>query len=552
MTRIAIDTPAKSKSGIKKTDGMEFKKFLLNTETNYSRKNSGKQLHITEMLEKIKEAFKLLCKTKDSIKNVDDTTSELLKLPFPRLLKLIADNSNSDFSFTLRDLSILQENHNKLQQFIDSEKIQQDTVNNFISRLEAKTISNKMNLSIGNINIDKLAEIDAMVLKKLKALDKEKIAVNKLNTIDGFEDKSSEEIFNKLLNELEKLKTGTEKNIGQLLSTNSETNSYREELLHTVQLLSDNKNTKTGNVTVNNSVNDFYNSSEKQANQIGKTNDISNIVDDKVISNKDKIKITVNANTDGKKNPGQDNLNNDVIKADKNIFNFKVNNKANISEELKGSSENSYNKLSRNSDSGQKGENSNFNGNQARDNFLINEAFLEKRNMDATISDRELKNHSVIKQIRENIEINKLTNSNKIVLKLEPEFLGKISVKMLVEAGELTAKFMVENSYVKTYLENHLSGLENNLVAKGLNVSNISIETENNSFEFGEQAGQGSWSEEKQGLADERKKQFYYNAHMAGSSVDGDGDETNDVLEKMGRNNWYMKNYIYQRFNYLV
>ncbi len=80
--------------------------------------------------------------------------------------------------------------------------------------------------------------------------------------------------------------------------------------------------------------------------------------------------------------------------------------------------------------------------------------------------------------------INELSNSIKnsdkkeIVIKLEPENLGKINVSIEVDKNAVSAKIHVENDLVKQILKNNVDVLQNALLESGLSVKNYSVTTD--------------------------------------------------------------------------
>lgn len=80
--------------------------------------------------------------------------------------------------------------------------------------------------------------------------------------------------------------------------------------------------------------------------------------------------------------------------------------------------------------------------------------------------------------------INELSNSIKnsdkkeIVIKLEPENLGKINVSIEIDKNAVSAKIHVENDLVKQILKNNVDVLQNALLESGLSVKNYSVTTD--------------------------------------------------------------------------
>jgi len=90
-----------------------------------------------------------------------------------------------------------------------------------------------------------------------------------------------------------------------------------------------------------------------------------------------------------------------------------------------------------------------------------------------------IKENDVLKQVKDKINIKNLNNKNQVEIKLKPESLGKLKIRLSVESNKLIGKILVENHQVQNYLENNLLDLKNNLVSKGLQVDQFSIESDN-------------------------------------------------------------------------
>ncbi len=91
---------------------------------------------------------------------------------------------------------------------------------------------------------------------------------------------------------------------------------------------------------------------------------------------------------------------------------------------------------------------------------------------------------NIFKQINEQVKLANRPGKKEMEIKLEPDFLGKIKIKLEVEGGKLNARFLVENNFVKHHLENNLNTLKVNLVKQGFNTDQINVETDNNSSGF--------------------------------------------------------------------
>ncbi len=83
---------------------------------------------------------------------------------------------------------------------------------------------------------------------------------------------------------------------------------------------------------------------------------------------------------------------------------------------------------------------------------------------------------SAVDQIVESFTLLQGQERDTMVLELEPEFLGKIGMEISVESGEVLAHLVVEDSAVRSELENNLGVLHRNLVREGFEVDQITLE----------------------------------------------------------------------------
>lgn len=74
------------------------------------------------------------------------------------------------------------------------------------------------------------------------------------------------------------------------------------------------------------------------------------------------------------------------------------------------------------------------------------------------------------------------TNSE-MIMQLDPENLGKVTLKIAVERGNVTATFIAENQQVKALIESNTSSLREMLQEKGMNISAINVSVNQHSGE---------------------------------------------------------------------
>ncbi|CFX65060.1 Flagellar hook-length control protein-like, C-terminal [Syntrophomonas zehnderi OL-4] len=104
----------------------------------------------------------------------------------------------------------------------------------------------------------------------------------------------------------------------------------------------------------------------------------------------------------------------------------------------------------------------------------------------------------LIEQIVKKVEmVNKAFNTE-MKIQLKPEFLGRMVIKIAVEEGIVTARFITESHQVKHLLENNLGALRQNLESQGLRVdrTEVNVQLPNGGAFQGDDSGrQQMWQE---------------------------------------------------------
>lgn len=85
----------------------------------------------------------------------------------------------------------------------------------------------------------------------------------------------------------------------------------------------------------------------------------------------------------------------------------------------------------------------------------------------------------VIKQVSEKIDVNLLEDKSEMIIKLKPDHLGKVTVEIAVENGNITAKFLAESQKVKEILEASMQDLKDHLANQGMVVQDLSVSVGN-------------------------------------------------------------------------
>lgn len=85
----------------------------------------------------------------------------------------------------------------------------------------------------------------------------------------------------------------------------------------------------------------------------------------------------------------------------------------------------------------------------------------------------------VIKQISEKVDVNLFEDKSEMIIKLKPDHLGKVTVEIAVENGNVTAKFLAESERVKEILESNMQDLKDHLAKQGMVVQDLSVSVGN-------------------------------------------------------------------------
>lgn len=101
----------------------------------------------------------------------------------------------------------------------------------------------------------------------------------------------------------------------------------------------------------------------------------------------------------------------------------------------------------------------------------------------------------VINQIVKKAEILMTDAKQEMRMQLEPENLGKLTLKLAVEKGLITAKFVAESYEVKQVIESNFNELKDMLQEKGLEVQNFSVSVGQENKEFGNGDAFQQWKE---------------------------------------------------------
>ena len=83
--------------------------------------------------------------------------------------------------------------------------------------------------------------------------------------------------------------------------------------------------------------------------------------------------------------------------------------------------------------------------------------------------------YNVTMQIIEQMRINTKQQSTEMIIKLRPEHLGNITLKIAMEQGVVNATFHTANSEVGAVIESALAQLRQELSSQGIKVANLDV-----------------------------------------------------------------------------
>lgn len=113
----------------------------------------------------------------------------------------------------------------------------------------------------------------------------------------------------------------------------------------------------------------------------------------------------------------------------------------------------------------------------------------------------EVDTSDFMEQIVRKAELMVKQNSSQVKIELQPEFLGKLTIKVVMEEGAVTAKFITDNHQVKQMLESNINLLKQSLEAQGMRVERTEVNVQLNNgglFDGSEGNRQWMWNQQNQ------------------------------------------------------
>lgn len=125
--------------------------------------------------------------------------------------------------------------------------------------------------------------------------------------------------------------------------------------------------------------------------------------------------------------------------------------------------------------------------------------------------------NDIIDQIVKKAELMVKQNASEMKIQLKPEFLGKMLVKVMVEDGVVTTRFVTENQHVKQVLESNLNTLRQSLESNGIKVekAEVSVQLYNDGNFNNSGGGHNMWQQPKDSNSNYNQQSWSYQDDLA-------------------------------------
>jgi len=112
---------------------------------------------------------------------------------------------------------------------------------------------------------------------------------------------------------------------------------------------------------------------------------------------------------------------------------------------------------------------------------------------DAANSSSNIDPHNIITQIVDQAHLTNGVNNSEMVIKLKPDHLGDLTLKIAVSNGSVSATFHSDNSDVRTVLEASIAQFKQEMANSGIKVSHVGIYAGLDQFFSGGQHNGNAW-----------------------------------------------------------
>ncbi|MBS4536050.1 flagellar hook-length control protein FliK [Clostridium sp. D2Q-14] len=145
--------------------------------------------------------------------------------------------------------------------------------------------------------------------------------------------------------------------------------------------------------------------------------------------------------------------------------------------------------------------NSYDNENNLKSKFDI--PYKEINNKVTELSSNSFDEFDIINQVKEKITFSDMGDMQVAKIKLKPESLGEVSIKLSIQDGNITGKISVENQEVKQLLVNNIDQLKESFLTKGINVEGFNVSV-----------GEDSQSNNKRNLYSQKRRKIVLDSDL--------------------------------------
>lgn len=111
---------------------------------------------------------------------------------------------------------------------------------------------------------------------------------------------------------------------------------------------------------------------------------------------------------------------------------------------------------------------------------IIEEANVSQVVEEPAMTPKELPDF-ILKQISNNLKFNKLTGSSELSIRLKPEELGKVTLQLLAQDGQISVKIITESIRAREMIEQNLLHLKQTFESQGIKCTDIDVQVNTDS-----------------------------------------------------------------------
>ena len=124
---------------------------------------------------------------------------------------------------------------------------------------------------------------------------------------------------------------------------------------------------------------------------------------------------------------------------------------------------------------------------------IVGTTKLQQKKPETIMEQQRIQKNYILEQVIDRVKFITKEEFSELKVQLQPENLGKLTLKLILDKGEMTARFIAENNHVKEVIESNFSGLKDALCEKGINIQNLSVSVGQDGRWFNDKTGFRAW-----------------------------------------------------------